>query len=219
MNLLESSREIEDLVLRFRSGDRQAGEILLEKFKPLIGKYMNIFLKGVFNPQDTDALKFLKCCGVISHSNDYTKIAKNIKYQLRNASLEDIEQACKIALLVTATQYVNIAGSYKFVLLEYIRPLMSDVAHVDVDINTLAIQNYEPTYGQARSLDSDWIRGDTAGEGFCLLTAEERQIAIFLWEKHVSDEAICKKFNMSKYELRKIKNKIKATLKEALNIK
>lgn len=214
-----SARNIEDLILRFRSGETKAGELLLEQFRPLIGKYMNLFLRGLFKETDADILKFLRCCGFVECQEDFGKVASWLKCRLRNTEKDDIEQACKVALLDTAKRYVNISGAYKFVLLNYIKSLIDDVPIVYIDMEETDIL---PPYYQSdevQELDEDWISGRTAGDGFCLLTRLQREIVLLTHEKKWPDTHIIQKLKLSRSGLEKERVAIRETLQKALNIR
>lgn len=214
-----SARKIEDLILRFRSGDREAGEELIAQFRPLIGKYMNLFLRGIFKDTDADVLKFIKCCGFVESESDYGKIARWLKRKLFNVEKEDIEQACKVALLETARNYVNISGTYKFVLLKYIKCLIDDIPTTYIRMEESDIlPPYRDKY-ETDQLDEDWVSGRTAGDGFSLLTRLQRQIVLYTYEKKWPDSYIMQILNLTRTQLEKEKQAIKNTLQEALNIK
>jgi hypothetical protein len=214
----KTPREIEDLILRYRSGEMAAAEELIATFHPLIGKYMNLLLKGFFRSTDEDILKFLRCCGRVDSVKDYQRIAYYICTSLKQISKEELELTCQVALLETAKKFINIAHSYKFVLLPYIKDMLGDgISTTVVNLDTHEIT--EDASVEPEELDALWIQGVTAGLGFSKLTAQQRKIAKLCWELNIPDVHIRSQLGISRTTLQKEKLRIKEVLRDAYHIK
>lgn len=212
-----SSRHIEDLILQYRSGSVKAAEELLKIFHPLKGKYLKLFFSGSFRQNDQDILKFLQCCGFTKDYN-YEKAAIILKNRLRCYEAEELTHICDVALLETAKKFVNISGSFKFVLLGYIKDLLGSEIHVvPMELSEKELLGHHLNKVSV-PIDSSWINGDTAGDGFCLLSKQQRALIKLLWVDDVPDFHVRKALGLSPQALKEIKNEIKETLSKALNI-
>jgi len=211
-----SAKTITDLILRYRSGDASAGEELLVTFRPLIGKYLNLLLKGAFRETDVDVLKFLRYCRPISHCGNYAVSARMLKQKLNKYDREELEQVCKVALLKTASKFINISGSYKLVLLEFISPLLDMIPTTPLRLSEEEV--FGTTTVADTEFDSEWVKGVTAGEGFNLLTPRQRELVILIWHKRLSDSRIRAKLKIPRRVLEAEKEEIKRILRAALNI-
>jgi len=199
-----SSKEINDLIARYRDGDMEAAEELLKAFKALMGKYLKLFFSGSYNPNDSDTVKFISTCG----SKDLNFTADIIKRRLRKYEASELIHICHIALLETARFHNNIYTSYKYVLHSYIRPLLMEdpldelpvMAEPDVDI------------------DADWVSGVTSGVGFCKLSESQRLLVKMAWHDNIPDVHICRFLNLTATQLLKEKEIIKDLLARERNI-
>lgn len=113
---------IDDLVVSYRSGDMNSGLELIESFRSLIGKYVNLFLKGEYKESDKDIVIFLQSFG----SFDISLVAGLIRKRLRIYSANEIIGLCRASILLTAKSYLNISGSYKLVLKEQLNLILRE---------------------------------------------------------------------------------------------
>ena len=113
---------IDDLVVSYRSGDMNSGLELIESFRSLIGKYVNVFLKGEYKESDKDIVVFLQSFG----SFDISLVAGLIRKRLRIYSANEIIGLCRASILLTAKSYLNISGSYKLVLKEQLNLILRE---------------------------------------------------------------------------------------------
>lgn len=211
-----SSKTIDDLVLSFRSGNREAGEKLITSFAPIIGKYLNLFFHGKYNPKDTDIVKFLQTCG----KADIDKTADILRTKLRKYEAEELIHICKVALLDTAKNYVSISGTYKYVLYKYIEVMLKEdfpLGMPYMDLSEIELFGAPENIVEVK-IDDKWIKGDSAGEGFSSLSENERKIVKLCWYDKIPDVHICGIMNMSIYQLRNSKIEIKNKLSKVLHI-
>jgi hypothetical protein len=209
-----SSKEINELVESYRAGDIIAAEQLLECFKPLIGKYLNVLFHGKYNQNDVSICKFLELCGKI----DIARTAEIIKVKLRRYEASELINISKIALLSTAKYYDNITNSYKYVLHSYLKAMLWE-DHIE---ESVLLEDCALTYFIDRKdvmIDNAWIKGDTSGPGFSLLTEEQRLIVKLCYYDNIPDIHVATRLKLTPYALGKEKEKIKEILAKALNIK
>lgn len=212
-NTTHSFIEIDELILRYRSGDSEASEELLIKFEPLLSKYFKLLRTGRYNARDPEIRKFLGMCG----KTDIDRTASLLAWRLRRLEREDISQECSVALLETALKYLNISGAYKYVLHRRVMAILkSDVPEVPYP-DTIQMEELVAAPPQNVDIDSKWIEGDTA-DLFSDLTKEDRLLIKMVWHDYLSEENICKQLEISRGELKRRKNKIREALSGSLGI-
>ena len=212
-----SSKDIDNLVLQYRQGSIEAAEQLLETFSSIIGKYLNLIFYGTFNDNDKDMVAFLNACGKL----DIYKTAEIVRYRLRRYEADELINICKIALLDTAKNYVNISGSYKYVLHGYLKNMLWEDFPDGMPVLELSS---EDLFGHHLKKDDveineDWVKGVTSGDGFSELTEEQRTIVKLSWMDKLPDIHICTKLGITVHYLKTQKEQIKITLAKCLNIK
>jgi hypothetical protein len=195
---------IDSLVQKYRDGDIQASETLLEVFRPLIGKYLRLFLSGIYNPNDPDIMKFISMCG----SKDLSLTADILKRRLRRCEAEELIQVSKVALLDTAKFHNNIYASYKFVLHGYVMALLADDF-----IGDLPVAREIDT-----EIDAEWVSGVTSGVGFCKLSESQRLLVKMCWHDNIPDVHICRFLGLTYSQLLREKEIIKDLLIRERNI-
>lgn len=212
-----SSKEIDNLVLQYRQGSIEAAEKLLETFSSLIGKYLNLIFYGIFNENDRDIVAFLNACGKL----DIHRTAEIIRYRLRKYEAEELIDICKIALLDTAKHYINISGSYKYVLHNYLKNMLWEDFPDGMPSIEPTTEDFLGHYMKKADtkIDEEWIKGNTSGAGFSDLTEEQRNIVKLAWIDKLSSEKICKKLSLTLQQLELQKEEIRIILAKRLNIR
>lgn len=119
----KTNEAINNLILRFREGDSEAGEELLIKFRPLIRKYWTALWLGKVTNYDSELGRFLGF-----FNKDRRMAAELLSKSLHRSEVTDLEQILSYALLKTALQYNKISVCYKFVLKEEIANITKDVS-------------------------------------------------------------------------------------------
>ena len=122
MKLTSNKNKIDDLIVQYRQGDMDSGLELIETFRSLVGKYVNLFLKGEYKETDKDIVVFLQSFG----SFDISLVARLIRKRLRVYSAKEIIGLCRSSVLLTAKSYLNISGSYKIVLKDQLNLILRE---------------------------------------------------------------------------------------------
>jgi len=173
-----SSELINELVSRYRAGDRAAAEELLLRFNRYLGKWLRLLTTGGWDPRDREVRHFLIMVGSV----DINATAHILCKRLRAYERADLEQEVKVALLETALRYGNIHGQFRFILRRRVMGLVHDPlvfgAAQNVEYTDLLAR---PAEG-ANELNAAWVEGLTCGRGFVDLTPDERRI--LLLNKH-----------------------------------
>jgi hypothetical protein len=225
------SKEIDTLISNYRmesSSDKEtksiadnAAEKLLYHFSPLIGKYLNLFFHGRWNPADKDITMFLSLCG----KKDLSITADIIKERLRKYDASELIQIATVALLETAKKHNNIFSSYKFVLYTYIKTMLwEDFSYSmeNEEVNNKISQKSKELYdinNEDVPIDDDWVKGITCGILFVPLSELQRAIIKFLYEDGISKIEVRTKCGLSEKALIAEIESIKETLRPEKNIK
>lgn len=207
-----SSKKIDELIIRYRSGDLEAGETLLERFRPLIGKYLNLFFYGTFNENDRDIMKFLNTCGKGAPNDTATLLKRN----LRPFKAEELSNIARLALLQTAKEFMHISGSYKFALYRLIKGLLNLEEMPDMRLDDEDL--YGPPPAPEIDLDEEWVSGVTTGEVFSELSPFERLVIKLVYVDKLPESEICHQLRITKEALPIIKANMKAMLAKKLSL-
>lgn len=200
---------LDDLVLAYRQGNKEAPGDLLTRFSGLSGKYKALLAYGKYSG-DLDGRAFLFMLGKGLPESTAQIISSRVR---RAMEPEDISQECDLCILETARRFLNVAGNYRFVLKER----LIDILDQELLINTLPEEyTLEDAFGDHYRpeviIDEKWITGETA-DLFAELSPVQRRIVQMVWlEKH-NEGVVCNALGLTKDKLQKIKREIKALLR------
>lgn len=169
-----TSDQINDLVARYRGGDRSAAEELLTRFDRYLGKWLRLLTSGRWDPRDREVRHFLIMMGSV----DINATAHILSRRLKAYERADLEQEAKVALLETALRYGNIHGQFRFVLRRRVMAMIHDPVVFGASHNLQYTEACEVPVHDAEELNAAWIEGLTCGRGFDELTADERRIIL-----------------------------------------
>jgi len=212
-----SSKTINDLILKYRSGSIEAAEQLLQCFRPLIGKYLKLFFYGTYDSTDSDICKFLQACG----KKDISKTAEIIRTRLRKYEASELVNIAQVALLETAKLYNSVSVSYKFVLHRYLKNMLWEDFPDGMPTLELSEEDYSKYKERhcSSEIDENWIRGVTTGVGFSELTDSQRFIVKRCYYDNIPDIHVAKELHITVSVLRRQKESIKDILATELNLR
>jgi len=212
-----SSKEIDTLIINYRNGDTEAAEKLLQCFRPLIGKYLNLFFYGTFNRNDADIIKFLEVCG----KKDIYRTAEIIRTRLKKYEAEELVAIARASLLEAAKFHDNISGSYRYILRKYLENMLWEDfpdGMPTLELSEAELSGYK-TKETPVEINNDWIEGSTPGDGFSTLSEFQRLIVKLCYYDNIPDIHIVNQLHISLSELKKTKDQIKNILSKELNLK
>lgn len=213
--LKTTSDFLNDLVLAYREMVPDSAGALIEAFEPLLDKYFRLLYDGIWDIKDRDVVSFLKMMG----RWDPESIASSLRNSCRRLyEPEDIRQELIQALLVTANQYTNISRNFKYVLKDQAQKgFLKDAPILDRIVDDVDIEDAY-YFVETGAIDTAWVKGLTATDGFDKLTTIQRAIIKYLYNDGLAEAVAASKLKMSVRQLQRHKRKAKEILADFYKI-
>ncbi len=167
-----STQQINELVERFRTGDRPAAELLLHHFQPYLGKWLRLLTTGRWDRRDREVRHFLSMLGSV----DVGQTALILAQRLRAYERDDLLQEVRVALLETVLRYGNVTAMYRMVLKRRLADMTHDPLTFGYHAHRSLADVGEVESNDPPEINEAWVAGLTCGPGFAELTDQERRV-------------------------------------------
>jgi DNA-directed RNA polymerase specialized sigma24 family protein len=198
---------IQKLIEQYCAGDSSAGEELLLRFSPYILKFRQLLYAGVFNPTDSEIVRFLRLFG----RSDVSNTAEWLSRKLRASyELEDIEQDLRLCLLLCVKKYRKIRGYYIYVLYKHIvRTLIRD---------PLVRGNVQTLSGDSEAI-SEYVQTEEVFESWMKDLSEADQVLFrSIYREGLNVVAAAKKVGYTRGQARVRLHRIRMMLRDKISM-
>lgn len=236
--------EMDELVRRYKEGDRQATEILIQQFSPLFNKYARL-IKGDPSPHlynyDTYQFLGLLCARHQAVRYDIRSIAIRLATITENLDYEDVYQELVRIFLECLERYkfhdANI-GSLGYIVVRFrweVKDWLNSLAastrtpplpitslttseggQMDVEINQEEYSGLQEEYTGLSEMDLAWVH-NTDDPLFSRLTPYHRYLLYLNFKKNMGLRAIGQALGRNKDTIRQHLQEIMATLRAWVN--
>jgi DNA-binding NarL/FixJ family response regulator len=161
---------LDDLILRYRTGDSRAAEDLLLRFEPYCKKWNRLLIFRRWDGMDSEVAHFLYLLG----GSDIHRTLQILDIRLQAYEPEDLRQEVIVSFLDAANRYGHIIRYFRYILKERVFRLISDPLVVSCASNTAL---FEDTIApKVCDVDESWVAGITCAEIFLNLSRRDRSI-------------------------------------------
>lgn len=209
-----SSEFLNGLVMAYREGHPGAAEALVDAFEPLISKYFRLLVDGSWDIDDKDVLSFLHMISKRRPEQAATNISESMS---RVCEPADVHQELVLVLLETALRYVNVSSNYRFVVREHVTRMLGESIifdRLDEDVDLESLYHFI----EIGAIDTAWVNGLTAGDGFDQLTVVQRAILKYIYEDGLAVSVAAKKLKLSVRHLQRLKSSAETALADHFHI-
>ncbi len=221
--LKKSSADLPKIIDDYRKGDVDAGNELLQRFKPFLKKYWCCLWLGKIPDYDPDMFRFLSF-----FHKDRKTAAELLAKSIRRNDVEDLNQVLSVTLLKTALRYNVISVGFKYVLKKEISDLTKDLSTHRTTQHwglwngkgnngglephttplTAAVQDSESI--------SEFLLEGSEIEGFKDLVYKERLLVKLAYIDEFTNEKIAGEMGMTLRQVRRMRQKIREKLGDSL---
>ncbi len=189
-----SNEVIDELSVRYRSGDTHAGEELLGSFDGYLGKYFRLLRYGSWIRGDPEITKFMHRFRWY-RGQDAGGYIRDFVAKLDD---DDIKQELVLIFLESVLKPGNITMWFRRLLYRWLNWLRRDVSQNSCCVPDIEGYTTPVEEGPCFELDAKWVEGGLVSPPFHKLTPLHRLILMSYYQQGMSHALIAERLGMGR---------------------